>query len=273
MTNLDMFIMNMKADKLSENTISVYIPVIKEMLLFVNKPENEIKYLDLKMWQSEISNASSATVARKITTVRSYFKFLKDAELIDTNPSLKLKSPHITNKERDFLPYEQAIKMLDNCNNSRERAMLAVYLSTGLRVAEICNIKFDQYMQKNIIIKTKGNKYRTIYLNEEAKKYIDEYLKDRKSDCEYLFVSNQHTQMNRASLNKTIKKIAKKSGISQNVSNHTFRHSFCTKMCDEYGIATAQKIIGHSSPNITARYCHDEQGKIENIMTGIKLCG
>lgn len=271
MTNIDMFVMSMKADKRSQATIDTYVPTIKEMLEIVGKAEKDIKYLDLKMWQAQISNVSSATVSRKITTVRSYFNFLFDSELIDTNPALKLRAPHIVNQEKDYVPYDEATKMIECGKNPRDKAIIAMYLSTGLRVTELCSITLEQYLNNNINIKVKGNKFRKVYLNDDCKKYIDAYLSVRKSGCEYLFVSNQHTQMSRVALNRTVKVLAERANIDKNISNHTFRHSFCSDMCDKYGIAVAQKVIGHSSPNITARYCHNEQSQIESIMTGIKL--
>ena len=98
---IESFVNYMKAEKMSENTMRGYTNHINQMLKTINKPEQDITYLDLIDWKAGIANQASATVANKVAAVRSYFKFLTDVGVVETDPSKNLKRPsNIKNKEK-----------------------------------------------------------------------------------------------------------------------------------------------------------------------------
>lgn len=272
MTNLEMYINFLKGDKKSLNTITAYHQDLCQFLSIVDKEECDITYADLLMYKSAISNMSSATVNRKIVAVKNYLQFLVDIDILNSNVGTKLKNVKIENKVKTYIPMDEAVKLIDYGKNPRDRAILALYLSTGLRVSEVINMKISDYNSDKIILKTKGDKDRVLFLNEQCRTYIDKYLQCRKNvDIDNLFVSNQGTPMNAIALNRTIKNIAKKSGFVGSVSNHSFRHTFVSKICDEYGVTTACEIVNHSNINTTMRYCHSTEQTIKNVMEQVRL--
>ena len=99
----ELFVMSLKAKHRSEGTIREYTKAIDNCMAYVNKPESEIKPIDLELWQSSMSNLSSASVAQRTSAVREYFKFLYRNEFISRNPAERLETPQIKNREQSAL--------------------------------------------------------------------------------------------------------------------------------------------------------------------------
>lgn len=271
MTNLEKYIVSLKADKKSLNTIVAYSKDIQQMLDFVKKDESDIEYMDLVLWKESISELSSASVARKIVSVRHYLEFLVDIDIISKNPAKKLKAPKINNKEKDYITKEEVLTMIENGKNPRDKAIIATYLSTGLRVSELIGLNLSDLDSEKSIINTKGNKDRIIFINEDCKKLIDDYIKVRKDGCDNLFVSNQGTPMDRVCISRMLKVVAKRSGINKDISNHSLRHSFVSTIAEEHGVEVARVAVGHSSISTTQKYTHTRESVIRDVMLGFKL--
>ncbi|MEG1621522.1 MAG: tyrosine-type recombinase/integrase [Oscillospiraceae bacterium] len=265
------YLNKMISDKKSKCTITAYQADIEQMLEVVGKDEVDISYMDLIDWKASISNLASASVSRKVVSIRNYFEFLKNNGVIEINPAKNLKGVHIENKQSTYIPMQEAIKLLDVGKNPRDKAIVAVYLSTGVRVQELINIKLSDYQADRLLINTKGNKERIIYLNEDCRKYVDDYLTVRKDGIDNLFVSNQHTVMDRKTISKTLKVLANKCGLPTTITNHDLRHSFVSNVCDNYDVQVACIVVNHASIATTMRYCHKTDEQIKNVMQGIKL--
>lgn len=271
MTNLEKYIVSLKADKKSLNTIVAYSKDIQQMLDFVQKDETEIEYMDLVNWKESISDMSSSSVARKIVSVRHYLEFLVDIDILEKNPAKKLKAPKINVKEKDYITKEEVLEMISNGKNKRDKAIIATYLSTGLRVSELIDLQLEDLENEKLIVKVKGDKDRIIFINEDCRKMIADYLKVRKDGCTNLFVSNQGTPMKRECISRTLKNIAKRSGLDKDISNHSLRHSFVSTVAEEFGIEVARVAVGHSSVQTTQRYTHTQETTIKNVMLGFTL--
>lgn len=268
MNYLDLFL----SQYISECTKKTYHYVLTRLFNSINKPVDKITKLDLLKYKATLKEYAFSTQAQTIAIIKSYFKFLVQNEILSINPAETLKAPPSVNKPKDYISREEALELM-NFANTREKAILAVYLSTGIRVSELINLKLKDYLYNNeqIYIEVKGGKYRTLIFNKDCQNYINEYLKERKEGCDNLFVSNQGTPMAANSLNKTWKKLAKKANINKNITNHTFRSTFITMIACEYDITMAQIAVGHNNIQTTRKYIRGLEEEAKQIMKNITL--
>lgn len=270
MTNLEKYIVNLRADKKSQHTIVAYTNDIEQMLVSCKKPEEVIDLMDLIAWKETISDMSSATVARKIIAVRGYFEFLNDINVIDTNPAKKLKAPKIKNKEKVVLQAEQVREMVKQANNPRDKAIILVLAQACLRISELINLKMSDLLEDAIIVRGKGDKDRVVYFTDEAKRAIENYLDVRKdSGIDNLFVSNQGTPMKRECVSDMLKKLGRRSGLKNvsNISNHLMRATGATIMADNgVPIQRLQDILGHAEISTTRIYVKNSQKRLQEDM-------
>nr|DAM83458.1 MAG TPA: SITE SPECIFIC RECOMBINASE XERD [Caudoviricetes sp.] len=273
----ELFVMSLKAKHRSEGTIREYSKAIDKCLNYVNKPEAEIKAIDLEMWQSSMDNLSSASVAQRTSAVREYFKFLYRNEFIQRNPAEFLEAPAIKNREQSALTGEQVRAMVNAATNRRNKAIIMTLAQTGLRIHELLNITLEQYESRAnnvLVIRGKGDKDRFIGLGDETIKLIDSYItNERKDGCEYLFVGNQGNKMDSKNTSAMLKVCARKAGIENweelHISNHTMRRTFATMMSEaDVPIEVISKAMGHSSIAITAnRYIKRTEQRAINAMS------
>lgn len=273
MTNLETYINKLTGERKSFHTIIAYKTDIEQFLNFINKTERDIEYLDALSWKNSISNFAPATINRKIIILNQYFNFLKKASIITNNPFEEIENvKNIPVRTKQYIPMEDAKALLLNAKNNRDAAIVAVYLTTGMRVNELINLTIEDYESKAVSIITKGQVKRHIIFNADCCKYIDAYLKERKnSEFNNLFISNSKKPMRPECIERTLKIIAKRSGISSDITNHSLRHTHISYMTDKYGISAAQHEIGHSNPNITARYSHNTTAQIENMINSVSI--
>lgn len=258
----------------SADTRISYENDLNQFFEFTNIEETKITYGEVYDWKSEMVKRgyASATIARKLTAIKSYYDFLCEIGIISLNPAMSVKSPSIKNKKKDYVPMEEAKNLLKEATNPRDKAIIAIYLSTGMRVSELINLTLEQYYSQTIIIKIKGNRERKIYFNEECRKIVDAYIAVRKdSDIPNLFISNQGTLMRRDCISKMLRKVASKANIEEHISNHTLRHTYVSEICNEYGINVAKDVICHSDISTTQRYAHNTEDTVKNVMLNVQL--
>ena len=277
----ELFIMSLKAKHRSEGTMREYAKAIDNCLEYVNKPEAEIKPIDLELWQSSMSNLSSASVAQRTSAVREYFKFLYRNEFISRNPAEMLEAPQIKNREQSALNGEQVRAMVNAATNERNKAIIMMLAQTGLRIHELANITLEQYESRSnniLVIRGKGDKDRLVGLADETIKLIDSYIaNERKDGCEYLFVGNRGNKMDGKNTSAMLKVCARKAGIENweelHISNHTMRRTFATMMSEaDVPIEVISKAMGHSSVAITAnRYIKRTEQRAVNAMSVVNF--
>lgn len=273
----DKYVVYLRGDKKSEKTIETYVKYINKFLEFINKPETEANVEDLIMYKGSIANLSNATIALQINSIKSYYKFLKRMGEIDINPYADAETPKIKNKQKYYMTSEEIRQLIDNAGSAKTQAIIATVASTGLRMAEMASITLAQYedMKKygsrNITIVGKGDKERTVYINDMAYEYINAFLekkgKDNKSG--FLFESNYGNVIDDRNLNKAIKLAAKKAGLPywKDMGCHQLRAAFAT-IASEKGVpvATISAALGHASIATTTRYIKNNQQNINNAM-------
>lgn len=271
------YVMYLKGGKKSERTIDTYCTYIDRFLAFINKAETEANMEDLIVYEGSIANLSNATIALHINSIKSYYKFLKKIGEIEVNPFEDAETPKINNKQKYYMTSEDIRSLIDNAGSAKTKAIIATVASTGLRMSEMASITIEQYedMKKyghrNITITGKGDKERTVYINDMAYEYIDAFLekkgKDNKSGL--LFESNYGNALDDSNLNRAIKLAAKKAGLPywKEIGCHQLRAAFAT-VASEKGIpvATISAALGHASIATTTRYIKNNQQNINNAM-------
>ena len=254
MKNLERYL---KATVNNAKTLDSYKRELLEMLDFINKPEEDITLDDLNNWKDSLCG-SSATLVHKINSVKRYFTFLYELDIIEKNVAKSLKAPAVHNKEKKPLTADEVSRLIEAGKNPRDKAIISLMVSTGLRVSEMCNIKLDDVDGREIVITGKGNKQRMLYLNDKTYEYIQAYLVVRKdSNIDTLFVSNRNTKMAPRALNNTLKCLGKRAGIedADRLHNHLMRCTNATMLLDNgVPVNRIQIALGHSNINTTMRY-------------------
>lgn len=264
--------------KYSINTINTYITNISSFSEFVNKNFKNVEEEDIKKYLMHLNknNISEKSVANKISSLKSFYKYLIIEKITSKSPLDKIELPKIKKTLPKALSIEEVNILLNIPLNDkfdyRNKAMIELLYATGLRVSELVNLKLNNINFDQEYLKTmgKGSKERIVPIGEYAmyylKYYIDNYRNDflRDKESEYIFISNQSKKMTRQTFFLLLKKIAKKEGINTDFSPHTLRHSFATHLL-RYGadLRSIQELLGHSSISTTQIYTHVEKEKVK----------
>ncbi|MDZ4993167.1 tyrosine-type recombinase/integrase [Clostridium perfringens] len=219
----------------------------------------------------KVRNNSAYARARKVATLKSFFKFLNSKiKIIDENPTIELESPKINKRHPVYLTLDQSITVLNsmdqtNKNYYRDYCILTLFLNCGMRLSELCNIQIEKIKGDTLTIIGKGNKERTVYLNEASISAIDSYLKNRNDSKateeakKYLFLSSKYRPINKRSVEMLVKKHIENAGFKdQKYTPHKLRHTAATLMY-KYGnvdIRSLQNILGHENISTTQIYTH-----------------
>lgn len=259
----------------SDNTIKSYVNNVSLMLRSINKPENEITFLDLVKWQSSLSGKSTSTIHTKVVAVQNYFEFLKNANIININPASSLITAKVINAKKPD-PENGMVKSLIKCaSNKRDKAMLTLFATTGLRFEEGTAITIEQYNQRRFNIVGKGNKMREVYINDQTKKVCDAYLASRHDNYPLLFVTSTGNHVDNSNWCKWIKNCAKKAKLDcwSKITPHWLRHAFATH-ASQMGVPVADIgfALGHNDyAKVTTTYIHTPQNKVVDIMSNIQF--
>lgn len=233
-----------------------------------------IKLRDLYAFMSfteKYRENSSYARARKVATLKSFFKFLQGkAKIIDENPTAELESPKINKRHPVYLTLNQSIHLLESLDSKdknyyRDYCILTLFLNCGMRLSELCNIQTTKIKNDTLTIIGKGNKERTVYLNDACLKAINDYLKVRDDskalpyDKTFLFLSSRNRPINQRTVEIMIKKHITNAGFTDDkYTPHKLRHTAATLMY-KYGnvdIRSLQSILGHTNISTTQIYTH-----------------
>lgn len=275
---------NKKPFTLSEGTIKDYLYYLENLISFLNNKsliditKNDIKLYMLSLDVSDSYYNGKLSAFRTFYKIMSYHPSTEDLFQIDQTMGI-MKVRNVQNKkEQIFLTSEQQSAMINSAKNIRDKAILKLYLNTGLRVHELIALTIEQYNNKVYnkidLVVTKGSHNRPIWLSNDTIETIDEYLKTRK-ECEFnnLFISNGRKPMDRSCISKTLKTIAKRCGMFsdeeiERISNHTMRRSLATTLLNEKDIPIdiVAKALGHSNLASVMRYAKTNEERVKEIM-------
>lgn len=231
-------------------------------------------YAFLSYCRSERKN-DSASIARKVSSLRAFFKYLcVKMKQIPENPMEELESPKLKKALPKYLSLEESIQLLesiDGRDKERDYAIITLFLNCGLRLSELCSLNYSDIKTDGTMTVTgKGNKERTIYLNEMCVNAVKEYMKvrpvDGVKDKHALFLSNRKSRISPKTVQHIVEKFIEKSGLGdRGYSTHKLRHTAATLMYQKGGVdvLVIKDILGHENLATTEIYTHivDEQLK------------
>ena len=215
---------------------------------------------------------SASSRARKISAIRSFFKYLTmKAKLLDENPVQDLDSPKIPKTLPRYLTLEESQRLLsavEGKNRERDYCILCVFLNCGLRISEIVGLNVSDYRGESLRVVGKGNKERTVYLNNACRDAIDRYLEVRKllapPRVTAMFLSNRRARISCDSIQVMVKKNLTKAGLDASLySAHKLRHTAATLMLQNgVDVRTLQEVLGHENLNTTQIYTHIDNAEL-----------
>ena len=245
----------------SSKTIAQYKRTTDKMLEVVQKNYNDIGVYDIRLFLAyeKQRGVSNRTLENTRANLSAFFQWLTQEELINKNPCMNIKPIKYTDKVRLPLSNVEIDALRLACKNCKERAIIELLLSSGVRVSEMCNIKVSDINFNTLsvhITKGKGSKERTVYINELARTHIQKYLLSREEHGEYLFYNRQHAQLNEGGVRHILNELGKKASID-NVHPHRFRRTFASGLASRgMDIQEIRKLLGHSNINTTLEYVY-----------------
>jgi integrase/recombinase XerD len=264
----------------SKNTLSAYRSDLKIFSKWLNN--NSLIDVDKKQIQDYFSyrkdsNISASTQSRMLTCLHSFYQFLSDKKNLKIDPTEQLDYPKLEKKLPIFLNVQEVERLLEAPNSKslfgqRDRAMLELLYSCGLRVSELINLSYHNINLKDEFIRIhgKGNKERLLPMGEIAIDYLTKYelnsrpalLKNGQSDS--YFLSNRGSAMSRQNFFYIIKDYASKAGIEKPLSPHSLRHAFATHLVQKGAdLRSVQLMLGHSDISSTQLYTHIQNAQLK----------
>lgn len=283
--NKEKFLQYIKYEKrLSPHTLTAYNSDLKQFYSFL---ENSYQISDItsanhqiiRSWMASLieQKISARTIHRKLTSLKTYFKFLLREGIVKTNPMLKVVSPKMSRKLPVFVEKTKMISLLDNIKfendfeGCRNRLILEMFYSTGMRLSELINLKhsdINNYTQ-NIKVLGKRNKERLIPFTPRLKTIMHEYCKVKEKaglSSEYIFVTKKDEKIYEKLVYRIVNHYLSAVTTSDKKSPHVLRHTFATHMLNNGADLNAIKeLLGHANLSATQIYTHNSFEKLKNI--------
>ena len=254
----------------SPHTVSNYKADLNEFEGFLSsrggKDIKNIDYFLLRKFLSVLSerNLDKRSISRKISTLKSFFKFSLREGIIKNNPAASLIYPRLSKNLPNFLSENDARIILElpsaeTLMGMRDRAILEFLYSSGARVSEMvaCSVDDVDLIGGVVKVKGKGRKERLLPLGEPALLRIKTYLDARSDSSKALFINKRKTRLSDRGVRDIIYRYIRASAMNLKVSPHTFRHSFATHLLNRGAdLRSVQELLGHSSISTTQIYTH-----------------
>tara|TARA_R100001480_G_scaffold46510_1_gene59697 strand:- start:361 stop:1251 length:891 start_codon:yes stop_codon:yes gene_type:complete len=272
--------------KYSAHTITAYQNDLDSFFLFISETYDvsegkEVNYAMIRSWIVSLvdSGISNRSVNRKVSSLKSYYKFLLKTKQIDVSPLLKHKALKVAKKIQ--VPFSEAEiedvlslwQEADDFEGLRNKLIVELFYSTGIRRTELVNLKLADVSiaQKTIKVLGKRNKERIIPLLTSVVKTIDDYIKERSAiinikDKEFLFVSEKGVKIYETLVYRIINSYFSKASEKVKKSPHILRHSFATHLLNEGAdLNSVKELLGHSSLASTQVYTHNSIAKLKEV--------
>ena len=274
MENVHKFLDYLKYEKgFSDYTVKSYATDLKEFYDFALEEKVDVelvrKYLR-KLYEDKYSTRS---ISRKVSTLKSYFKYLESVGVIKDNFMRLISNPKIEKTLPNYLNYDDLERLLafpdrSNKYGLRDALILEMLYSSGIRVSELANMKLKDidFKERKILILGKGNKERYVYYGSKCAELLDKYLKLDHRESPYLLIGKRSDRLNEREIRSIVTDTAKKAGIEVHVSPHTLRHTYATHMLnDGADLKSVGDLLGHESLSTTQIYTHVSNERLRQV--------
>jgi tyrosine recombinase XerC len=274
---IDKFLRYLEIEKnYSELTRINYRGDLEDFSSFLKEtPLEKIDYLNLRKYLAYVRGRSlkPRTIARKLSCLRSFFKFLCRDGYLKDNPTLSLTTFKLDKHLPSFLSEEEMVKLLQVPGNSnerelRDRAILETFYSSGMRIAELVGLDIEDvdFISGVVKVKGKGKKERLLPIGEHALKAIRAYLDKRKRRSLVLFLNKNGSRLTARGTGNVVRKYIRLASLRQGISAHSLRHSFATHLLNRGAdLRSVQELLGHANLSTTQIYTHLTTEKLKSI--------
>ena len=275
---------HMRLEKhLSDNTIESYMRDLAQFAHYILRmydvPPKKVEPEMISNYMSRLYELGreKSSQARALSGIKSFFNYLLLEEIIDSSPAELIEAPKSSRPLPDTLSTEEIDRLIGSIEDSttkglRDRAILEVLYSCGLRVSELCDLKLgDLFFGEGYIrVIGKGDKQRLVPMSSIARSRIQLYMdvrsKERRKE-EILFLNNRGKKLTRVMIFTIIKQAAQRAGIDKKISPHTFRHSFATHLLEGgANIRQVQELLGHENILTTEIYTHLDDSHLRKTL-------
>ena len=256
----------------SDYTVKSYETDLREFYDFTGDEvniETVRKYLR-KLYEDKYSNRS---ISRKVSSLKSYFKYLESEGIIKDNFMRLISNPKIEKTLPNYLNYDDLEKLLNYPDRSnkyglRDAFILEMLYSSGVRVSELANMKLADidFTERKILIFGKGSKERYVYYGSKCADLLDKYLKIDHRDSPYLLIGKRSEKLNEREIRAIVTETAKKAGLSVHVTPHTLRHTYATHLLNEGAdLKSVGDLLGHECLSTTQIYTHVSNERLRQV--------
>ncbi len=274
---VDKFLSFLEIEKnYSPHTLLNYKIDLEEFIAFLkDTPVENVDYFVLRRYLANMRarRLKTRSLARKLSSLRSFYRFLSREGYIKTNPATLLATPKLDKKLPQFLSEKEIQKLVesppsDSAAGKRDRAILETLYSTGIRVSELVGLDCDHIDAISQVIKVagKGKKERIVPIGSKALDAIRFYMQERKSSVKPLFLNKNGTRLSDRGVRNITEKYIKLTSSRTGISPHAFRHSFATHLLDHGAdLRSVQELLGHVNLSTTQIYTHLTTEKLKAI--------
>ena len=252
----------------SQKTLARYEYICKRALKKIGVPIRDISVFHLRKYLAEekARGIADSTLDGTREVLSSLFGWLHKEGLIKMNPTGNLGTIKIQKKVRK--PYSQTDieKLKECCKTSRDKAIVCILLSTGCRISEICGLDRDDldFVNKEVTVLGKGNKERTVFLDDVCIMCLTRYLSERKDNEPALFIGKRRERLEPGGVREMLRVLADKAGV-ENVHPHRFRRTLATNLIDHgMELQNVSQILGHERLDTTMKYIYTSKGDLKN---------
>jgi len=267
---------------ISANTVTAYRADLKQLHSFLaNHFETDtvdprrIDMLTLRLFLGELADAElrPRSIARKTTAIRSFFKYLVKRGVLEDNPARSLKTPKLSRDlpnvidEQDMHEVFKAIPV-EGRNANRDRAILELFYSTGIRLSELTSLRRDAVNWNDLTIRVtgKGNRERIIPIGKTAKEVLQTYLQSTEQISEFIFTNSNGRPISNRTVQRVVEKYISMVSEVKKQSPHVIRHSFATHLLDRGAdLRAVQELLGHRHLSTTQIYTHVSVDRLKRI--------
>ena len=269
---------------LSDNTIQAYRRDMAKFAVFAG--ERRVGVTELRrehvvdfLGTLYRRNLDSRSVARHLVTIRHFFRFLLLEGAIESDPAANIESPKFRQSLPEFLSVDEVDRLLRQPDKNdvvgiRDRAMIELMYSTGLRVSELCGLRVSDLQMEPGCLRCigKGNKERLVPVGKRALEAVQTYLRDARQALArgvaspYLFLNQKGHKLNRIAFWKILGEYGRKAGLRKSLTPHMLRHSFATHLLDRGAdLRSVQMMLGHSDISTTQIYTHVVEERLKQV--------